>query len=165
VPLIDLPLGWAVGLDVLVWAVAGFVAGYLAYRTSVARLSRDGVLTRLRSFEHDGRWYERRLRIKSWKDRLPEAGAFFAGGFSKRSLRASDPDTLERFVAETRRAERTHWWLVALGPVFFLWNPWWLALVMVAYAVVANLPCLLVQRYNRARLQRVLARRAGLSAT
>ncbi|MGZ8762879.1 MAG: glycosyl-4,4'-diaponeurosporenoate acyltransferase CrtO family protein [Acidimicrobiia bacterium] len=29
---------------------------------------------------------------------------------------------------------------------------------MVAYAFVANIPCLLVQRYNRVRLLRVLAR-------
>jgi glycosyl-4,4'-diaponeurosporenoate acyltransferase len=31
---------------------------------------------------------------------------------------------------------------------------------MVGYAVVANAPCLIVQRYNRGRLERILARRA-----
>ena len=41
---------------------------------------------------------------------------------------------------------------MAAGPVFLLWNPWWLGLLMFAYAVIANLPCLIVQRYNRARL-------------
>jgi hypothetical protein len=30
---------------------------------------------------------------------------------------------------------------------------------MVAYAVLANLPCILAQRYNRARLHRLLARK------
>ena len=55
---------------------------------------------------------------------------------------------LERFVVETRRAEATHWLVLAAGPFFVLWNPWGLALVMVAYAVVANVPCLLIQRYN-----------------
>jgi hypothetical protein len=30
---------------------------------------------------------------------------------------------------------------------------------MVTYALVANLPCILAQRYNRLRFQRVLARR------
>jgi hypothetical protein len=29
---------------------------------------------------------------------------------------------------------------------------------MVCYALLANLPCILAQRYNRARFQRLLAR-------
>ena len=39
---------------------------------------------------------------------------------------------------------------------FFLWNPCWADLVMVAYALAANLPCILAQRYNRSRFQRLL---------
>ena len=35
----------------------------------------------------------------------------------------------------------------------------WADLIMVVYAVSANLPCILAQRYNRARIQRLLARR------
>jgi glycosyl-4,4'-diaponeurosporenoate acyltransferase len=91
---------------------------------------------------------------------LPEAGSFFPGGFPKRTLGDRGSPHLERFVVETRRAELTHWVVLAAGPVFFLWNPWWLAVVMVVYALVANLPCIFVQRYNRARLERVLAYRA-----
>jgi glycosyl-4,4'-diaponeurosporenoate acyltransferase len=41
-------------------------------------------------------------------------------------------------------------------PVFLVWNWWWVELLMVVYALAANLPCLLVQRYNRARLARLL---------
>jgi glycosyl-4,4'-diaponeurosporenoate acyltransferase len=46
-----------------------------------------------------------------------------------------------------------------LTPLFFLWNPpsiWW---VMAAYALAANGPCLIAQRYNRIRLQGALKRR------
>ncbi|HET6952094.1 MAG TPA: hypothetical protein VFI47_17060 [Acidimicrobiales bacterium] len=67
---------------------------------------------------------------------------------------------LESFAAETRRAELVHWAIPLVVPVFALWNPPWLAGVMAAYALVANLPCLIVQRYNRGRLERILARRA-----
>jgi glycosyl-4,4'-diaponeurosporenoate acyltransferase len=157
--MLHLGLGWTVLIDCVVWAVAGFSVGYLAHRASAQRFAAAGVLTRLRAFERDGRWYEERWRIKAWKDRLPEGGAIFSGGFSKRSLRTRDPDVLGRFVIETRRAEHTHWWLMALAPLFLLWNPWWLALAMIGYALIANVPCLMVQRYNRARLIRVLRRR------
>jgi glycosyl-4,4'-diaponeurosporenoate acyltransferase len=145
-------------LDALVWGLLSVAAGYWGYRRSPARLARDGPLTRLRAFERDGRWYERWLRIRSWKDRVPEAGGAFAGGLSKRHLPGRDPALLERFVAETRRAEGVHAALLVAAPLFLLWNPLWLGLVMVAYGVVANLPCLLIQRYNRARLLRLLAR-------
>jgi glycosyl-4,4'-diaponeurosporenoate acyltransferase len=161
---IDLPIGWTVVVDCVAWAGAGVGFGYLAHRIPLERLSHDGALTRLRPIEGDGRWYEQRWRIRSWKDRLPEAGSFFAGGFSKRSLRTGRRANLERFVAETRRAERTHWSLLAVAPLFFVWNPWWLGFVMVGYALVANVPCLVVQRYNRARLLRVLARSASRPA-
>ena len=161
IPVVDWPLGVVVGVDVVAWAGVGVGAGYLAHRLPLSRLERDGWLTRLRPFERDGRVYERRLRIKRWKARLPEMGAFFAGGFSKRRLAGAGPDDLARFVAETRRAELTHWWVLAAGPVFLLWNPWWLGLVMLVYAVVANVPCLVVQRYNRARLTRLLERAEG----
>jgi glycosyl-4,4'-diaponeurosporenoate acyltransferase len=163
---IELSLGWTVAVDVVAWAAIGTATGYATHRAPLRRFERDGPFTRLRAFERDGRWYERTLAIKSWKARLPEAGGLFEGGFSKRELRtgADREAVLRRFVIETRRAEVTHWVVMAAGPFFFLWNPWGLALVMVAYGVIANLPCLLIQRYNRARLLRVLARanhRAG----
>lgn len=137
------------------WVVWSTVCGYAAHRVPVRWLDHESWLFRLRAAEHDGRVYDRVLRIKRWKDLLPEAGGLFRGGFAKRKVR-HDREYLERFVVETRRAELTHWPILALGPTFYAWMPWWLATVMGAYAVVANVPCLLVQRYNRARLQRIL---------
>ncbi|MGQ0803847.1 MAG: hypothetical protein ACT4PI_08290 [Actinomycetota bacterium] len=150
---------WLAALDAGVWAGWSAVSGYVAHRLSVERLGRDGWLFRLRRRpERVARRYERVLRIKWWKSLLPEAGDLFKGGFSKRRMLRHDRAYLERFVVETRRAEFTHWLIMAATPFFFLWNPWWLGLAMLAYGVVANVPCLLTQRYNRARLLRMLAR-------
>ena len=155
---IDVSPGWAVVVDVTVWALAGAGIGFGAHTIPATRFADDGWLTRLRPIEEDGRWYEQRLGIKAWKSRLPEAGALFRDGFSKRSLTDGSTAHLARFVIETRRAELTHWSVLALAPLFFLWNPWGLGLVMCAYAIAANVPCILIQRYNRARLARVLVR-------
>ncbi len=111
-----------------------------------------------RPVERGGRLYER-LRIRRWKDRLPEAGALFAGGVSKRRL-AGD---LERFAAETRRAEYGHWLAMAFAPVFALWNPLMGLVLMATYSVVVNAPFIAIQRYNRQRAQRVLTRRSQRS--
>ena len=106
----------AVG-DAALWAVWSAGCGYVAHRLPASTLARDGPL-RLRGVERDGRVYERVLRIKAWKDALPEAGSLFRGGFSKRRLRRHDRDYLEQFRIETRRAEWTHWAILSLSPVF-----------------------------------------------
>ena len=156
----------AVIVDVIVWALTGTAIGFGLHRVPADRFEADSWLTRLRAFERDGRWYEAHLGIKRWKSRLPEAGALFRGGFSKRSLATGSRAHLARFVIETRRAEVTHWAVLAVAPAFALWNPWGLTVVMWCYAVVANVPCLVIQRYNRARLLRVLDRevRSGAAA-
>ena len=148
----------AVLVDILAWIALGTLIGYLGHRLPVRWLARDRGALRLRGFESGGTWYERRLGIKRWKDRLPEAGAVFGGGVSKRRLSGHRPEDLLAFAAETRRAEVVHWGLLLSVPLFALWNPWPLFAVMAVYAVAANGPCLLVQRYNRARVAAVLAR-------
>jgi glycosyl-4,4'-diaponeurosporenoate acyltransferase len=141
-----------------VWAVWGTAVGYAGHRLPLRVVDHDNRLTRIRRWERGGRTWER-VGIRRWKDRLPEAGAFFGGGMSKRSLPGRDADDLARFAAETRRAELVHWAVLAIVPVFALWSPPLLFAAMVAYGVVANVPCIAVQRFNRARIVRVLARR------
>jgi glycosyl-4,4'-diaponeurosporenoate acyltransferase len=158
-PVIDLAPGLTVVVDCIAWTVVGVGVGFAAYKWPASRLAEDGWLTRPRGFERDGRWYETRWRIRGWKDHLPEAGSLFASGFSKRGLTSRSGEHLGRFVVETRRAEGTHWIVMAFAPLFVLWNPWWLFAVMLAYALIANVPCIMVQRYNRARLLRVLTLR------
>lgn len=86
-----------------------------------------------------------------------DAARLFTGGFAKGILIAKDPDYLERFIRESRRAELCHRMAIYCVPVFFLWNSGWATLVIFVYAVAANLPCILAQRYSRLRLAGVLA--------
>ncbi len=146
---------------IILYAVAwiGFHlgAGYLVHRLSLPTLRRLPLLcTRLFLKQEMGLY--RRLRVQRWKGRLPEAGAFFSGGFSKRRLTGHDDAYLERFILETSRAECAHWLTWALSLTFFIWTPWPVGLVMVGYGGVVNLPFILVQRYNRLRLIRVRQR-------
>ena len=100
------------------------------------------------------------LQIHRWKDAIPDGASWFRGGFAKATLTAQEPAYLRRFITETRRGEACHWTVLALIPVFFLWNPWWGDLIIAIYAIGANLPCILIQRYNRGRLQHMLGRRS-----
>lgn len=147
--------------NVAFWAAVHAGTGYLVHRLPVASLEQDRWLFRPRALERGGRVYDR-AGIRRWKDRVPEAGALFAGGLSKRHLPTVEEGGLARFVVETRRAELGHWLALVAGPCSALWNPPVGAVAMTAYGVGVNLPCIAIQRWNRQRAERVLARsRAG----
>jgi glycosyl-4,4'-diaponeurosporenoate acyltransferase len=138
-----------------IWILFHLSAGYAAHRLPTRRLSSLSAASRVYAWEQGGAIY-RRIGIRRWKDWLPEAGALYSGGFSKRRLQANDSLYLERFRLETSRAEFSHWLTWSLALTFFLWNPWQIGVVMLLYGAAANLPCILVQRYNRARLDRIV---------
>ena len=110
---------------------------------------------RTQRWEADGDFYREHLRVDRWKDYLPT----FAGpnGFSNRHLDSIDPAYLSRFIRETCRGESNH--VRAIGSVVAmkLWTPFDLWLFVLVIALVGNLPFIIVQRYNRPRLQRALA--------
>lgn len=147
-----------IAVDAVAWFAIQGAAGYAVHRMPQRRLDRDTWLTRARPWERGGAFYADRLAIRRWKRFLPEAGALFPGGFDKRRLGPTRAEQLERHVIETRRAEIGHWLAVLPAPVFWWWNRRWLAVVMSAYALAINGPCIAAQRYNRLRLLRVLAR-------
>jgi glycosyl-4,4'-diaponeurosporenoate acyltransferase len=151
---------WAVlVLDVAAWIGWSLLTGWWFRRKPVEALRGDSWLLRLREFETGGRWYERRLRIKRWKDRLPETGG--RRGLSKRRLPGRCSNGLDIFAAECCRGEQTHWAVMAATPSFAVWNPPGLFLVMAGYGLAAGAPFVAVLRYNRARVVAVQERRNG----
>ena len=155
--MIDRRAGALVLVDAVAWATWSATVGYAAHRMPQRWFARDRGLWRLRAWEVGGRVYAR-ASVRRWKDRLPDAGGLFTGGVSKRQIATRRPEALTRLAVETRRAELVHWLIPAFTPAFAVWNPAWLVAAMAAYAVVANVPCIVVQRYNRARVFRVLER-------
>ena len=153
--LIILPLGWTVLVDVVAWLAIHLGVSWLFTQFSDKIFNPEGPVFRIRSWEKIS-FYEKGCRIKLWKGRLPDAAAWFAGGFPKRSLHSRNTSYLDRFVRETCRGEATHWTTASFSLLFFLWNPLWVGFMMVGYAVALNLPCILTQRYNRIRLTLLL---------
>ncbi len=143
---------WAANL--LCWPVIHLAVGFVALRVPPHIFARDTWITALRPWEQDGHLYRDWLAIRKWKSLLPD-GAPWLGGFAKKKLLKRNSAQLAQFLIETRRAEIAHWCMLGCLPIFFIWNPTWARWVMTAYALAANLPCILVQRYNRFTLNRI----------
>ena len=120
-PFLHLSSGWIVVLNATAWIVVFVGTGSVAAHLSDQALARRRRLLRPRRFERDGRFYEQRLHVRRWKDRVPEAGTF-SGGYSKRHLPPTAGRGIERFALETRRAELAHWYPLAAIPIFVIWN-------------------------------------------
>ena len=161
--------------SMILWLLASLVVGLLANRLPAAWLERPrgqgpSHASICRSVCHstalpaqpDSRPVPRHPPgppgIRVWKRWIPDAGDALPGGVSKASLVRRDPHALRRLLQETRRAELVHWLLLPCGLLTVLWMPPAGVLVNVVFAMAFNLPCLLLQRYNRRRLQRLLNR-------
>lgn len=154
--LIELPVLWNILLDAAAWLVIHLGIVFAAVRLPDACFERDAGLYRTREWEDGGRFYQRVFHIRRWKDRLPDGGRLLKGGFSKKHLGAHGDEYYRAFVRESRRAEFTHWIHLPFALLFFLWNPVYVGMLMILYAVIANLPCILAQRFNRPRFERVI---------
>ena len=157
--LIDMSVRWLIVTDVCAWVFFGVVIGWFQARQPAERLTGTGWFSHIRQWERHGRVYRRWAAIDAWKDLIPDAGTWF-GGLSKRRLPAAVDGGMARFVAECQRAERTHMGQLVVLPVFALWNPWSAFLWNVAFAVVGNVPCWMIARYNRARIVGIMNRKA-----
>lgn len=144
--------------NLLGWPILHLTIAFVALRLPAHLFAQDSWITAPRGWERDGRLYRDWLGIRRWKSLLPD-GAPWLGGFAKKRIRSRDDFYLGEFLLETRRAELAHWCMLLCFPVFFLWNPPWACLVMTAYALAVNLPCILAQRYNRIALYRVVRTR------
>ena len=159
--LVELPLLWLVIVNVGAWPVIHLGVAWLGTQLPASLFRTEQWWYRERAWEQGGRLYERVFGIRRWKRSLPDGAALFKKGFRKKRLEALDRDYLFRFAQETCRGEAVHWVVLACSGLFFLWNPWWVGLIMVAYAVLANMPCILTQRHNRIRFVRLLGPGSG----
>jgi len=151
---LQLPDIWVVLLNVLGIPLAHLGCSWTFTRLPARWFDPAGRLFRIQPWERKGRIYDSFLRVKRWKRLLPDAAPWF-GGFAKRTLRGAEPAYLHAFRLETCRSEAAHYAQIIAISLFLIWTPWPAAAVLPAYALLSNLPCIILQRHNRLRLTRI----------
>ena len=99
------------------------------------------------------------LRIRRWQAKAPDMSRIFKTLMPAKKLTRQTAADLPLMISETCVAELTHGLLCLAGLALpRIWPGAGGITLCVIYILFGNLPFLLIQRYNRPRLQKLLAR-------
>lgn len=105
-------------------------------------------------FEKKAKFYES-LKIKRWKSSLPDMSRVLGDMMPKKVNRKMDSKTVDMLARETCRAEIVHIGLCIFAfPIYFIWHNTVGLFLSIIY-ISANLPFIMIQRYNRPNLIRL----------
>lgn len=156
--IIFLPRILAIALAFVLWGLFQTGAAILSLKIPQKYLSPELFYFKEHSWEKGGKFYEDVFYVKRWKKFLPDGGAVLGGGYKKKQLTDFSKENLNQFLIESCRAEVTH--VIAIFPfwVFGFFASSRVVLIMFIYALLVNLPCIIVQRYNRPRISKLIKR-------
>ncbi len=109
------------------------------------------------SFERETKIYSR-LRVRQWQKLVPDVSRVFPKIVPRKEL-VNEPSCakLRIMINETCVSEVTHVMLSVLGAaMIWLWPGTGGRILFAVYVLVGNLPYIIIQRYNRPRLIRLL---------
>ena len=155
-PLIELPLWLLIVLNVMSWPIIQMTIARLTARMPDQFFLTDSLVTQVKPTLGSQLFYEQVLFIRVWKKFIPDGATIFKFGFRKKNMESHETNYMEKFILETRRAEFSHLVQILPALIFFIFNTLEIALIMTVYALVFNVPLILLQRYNRIRFLRLL---------
>ena len=141
--------GWPVAVLVILTQI---LSSYLVNLLSYSTLYKLYPFFRLRKAEQNGEIYQKLFRIRSWKEYVPAVGVF-----DKKNLRKDlSREYVSQYLLESLRAELCHEYAIVFAIVLIFLtvdsaNP-----KIILWAVMLNAPCIMIQRYNRPRFERLL---------
>ena len=134
----------------------GVPAFFLGERVPRTWFNADAFPFKSFSWEKEGQIYEK-IGIQWWKNRTPDMSKYLRKAFPKQGNFLRDPVRLRRLVAETCSAEFVHAVLILFSPLFAILMDELGILAMVLY-ILGNLISLIIQRYNRPRIMKIIQR-------
>ncbi|MRX72272.1 hypothetical protein GJU40_08920 [Bacillus lacus] len=139
-------------INIIAWIIIQTGISVLAGKRTLDFMRNFQWIYKERKWEKEGRLYER-LLIKKWKDKVPEAARLLN---IKNSRAGGRKEKLNLYIDRTKRSEYAHWLQIPPALLFFLWNDAVIAVYMILYALIFNLPFIMIQRYNRIRFSRAV---------
>ncbi|HKK96501.1 MAG TPA: hypothetical protein VJ916_09350 [Anaerovoracaceae bacterium] len=151
-----------IAISFILWPTFQFIASRIANKLPISFYNDNNVLFKTKKWEKGGSFYQTYFRIKSWKEYMPDSSFFNKNKYAKKRITDFSDENLYRFLIESRKAELVH--ILSVLP-FWVWiiiSRVEVMLLMLLYALIANIPCIIIQRYNRPRIKEYLNRRKEL---
>ncbi len=99
----------------------------------------------------ESEFYRKVLHIGKWKDLVPSFGPF-----DKKTLKGNSVEYLSQFILETVRAELAYvLCILSMLSVLYIYKPVY-PLIIPLFYIIINIPCIIIKRYNRGRLERIM---------
>lgn len=96
------------------------------------------------------------LKVKKWQAKVPDMSRIFSRIMPEKRITADTLRDVPRMLQETCVAEFTHAALSICGlGMLFIWPGVGGVVAALVYILVGNLPFVIIQRYNRPRLQKL----------
>lgn len=143
---------------ILYLAAIGVASFFIGRLLPKSWLHEDRFPFRPFAFERQGKLYEK-LKIKSWQNKLPDMSRLFTRFMPAKKLNADTLRDLPLMIKETCVAEFIHLLLPLAGLYCLRLWPGAGGVIVTLLYFLGNLPFVLIQRYNRPRLQRLCALR------
>ena len=144
----------------VLYVIAIGIASHFIGEALPRRFRYDRFPYRAWKWEREGRIYDK-LRIRAWKDRVPDMSRICGDMVPKRLGRCPTSEEVYRLVQETCVAEIVHVGLCLCAPVIWLFWQSWIGVVLSAIFVICTLPFMMIQRYNRPTLVSLAKRLAA----
>ena len=119
------------------------------------KLSADSPRFRCHAFE-DGGMYWKKFGVHKWQKRMPDMSRLFRRLMPPKNMQGAYRERLEAMIGETMVAELIHTLLIPFGiPCLFIWRGIGGVICFLLFSC-GNIPFIIIQRYNRPRLLRLL---------
>ena len=132
---------------ILAW---DFIVFCLCKTLNEDQLDYKKYMYKIKYWEDKGSWYNKRLKIRAWKDFLPQY--ISKNGFSKKNLNSLSLNYINQFILETCRAEWAHKNCMWIAVLLVFINKFIMGIFFFIIVLIINLPYIFIQRYNRIRL-------------
>jgi glycosyl-4,4'-diaponeurosporenoate acyltransferase len=143
-------------VNLLIFILYSVGITYFSTKIPASAFTRNQWLFKVRKWERDGQIYQRLLNVKRWKGSLPELSDFIKSVFPKKQIKEYSQKYFQAYFAESCRSELTHWCIILSTFLFLFWCDFKTYALIALIAVILNLPYVIIQRYNRPRIMKII---------
>lgn len=142
-------------LHSLYWFSIQMTLAHFGTKIPNSFFEKNGHIFRIYSWENNGKFWNRILKVNQWKYLIPEGSKLNSHIYNKNSIEDLNIETLKQVDIEMKRAELIHW-LSIIPVIIFVKSSRYIQIINLIYVLFSHIPVILVQRYNRPRLEKLI---------